>query len=81
MRRLRDLGGERLQANWTAVVGVAFAGAFAAVVCARLALGGLPEPSLWIGLYALLLTGHGALRLIWLLQTLARIVRTEDRLA
>jgi hypothetical protein len=79
MRRLRDLGGDRLQANWTSVVAVAFSGAFIAVICAGLALGGLPEPSLWVGMYAVLLTGHGSLRLIWLLQTLARIVRTEDQ--
>jgi hypothetical protein len=80
MRRLREIGGERLQANWTSVVGVAFSGAYIAVVCAGLALSGLAQPSLWIGIYAFLLTGHGALRLIWLLRNLARVVRTEDQL-
>lgn len=78
LRRLRQSGGRRLHANWISVVAVSFAGAFLAVGCAGLALGGQPEPSLWIGLYALLLVGHGSVRLIWLLGALAQVTRGED---
>lgn len=78
-RRLRESGGDRLEANWTSVIAVAFGGAFLAVVCAGLAIGGLVQVSLWLGFYALLLAGHGSLRLVWLLQKLARIVRGDDQ--
>jgi hypothetical protein len=78
LRRLRQSGGRRLHANWISVVAVSFAGAFLAVGCAGLALGGQPEPSLWIGIYALLLVGHGSVRLVWLLGALAQVTRGED---
>ncbi|MCZ2827733.1 hypothetical protein O2W14_02630 [Modestobacter sp. VKM Ac-2986] len=78
LRRLRQSGGRRLHANWISVIAVAFAGAFLAVGCAGLALGGQPEPSLWIGMFAFLLTGHGAVRLVWLLGALAQVTHGED---
>jgi hypothetical protein len=78
LRRLRQSGGRRLHANWISVVAVSFSAAFLSVACAGLALGGLPEPSLWVGLYAVLLAGHGAVRLVWLLGALAQVTRAED---
>jgi hypothetical protein len=78
LRRLRRSGGRRLQANWVSVVAVSFTAAFLSVACAALALGGQPEPSLWIGLFAVLLAGHGSVRLIWLLGALAQVTRAED---
>lgn len=77
-RRLRDAGGRRLHANWISVVGTSFTGAFLALTCAGLALAGLDQVSVWTGIYAVLLSAHGATRLIWLLGALARVVRGED---
>lgn len=77
-RRLRDAGGARLHANWISVVATSFAGAFLALACATIAIGGQPRVSVWIGLYAMLLPAHGAVRLIWLFSALARVVKGED---
>jgi hypothetical protein len=78
-RILRVRGGSRLRANWTSVVATGFCGAFLALLAAATTIAGSQWAAMWILEAAALLALHAAVRLLWLLRTLADVVGTEDR--
>lgn len=77
-RILRQRGGGRLLANWTSVVAVSLLGAFAFVGSGLLVLADSKWLGLWLTEFAVLVTAHGAVRLVWLLRALASVVAGQD---
>jgi hypothetical protein len=75
---LRMKGAERLAANWTSIVSVSLLGAFGLVTAGALVMAGSNWVALWTVEGALLITAHGALRLVWLLRSLASVVAAQD---
>jgi hypothetical protein len=74
----RRAGGRRLLSNWTSPVSVAFLAAALSLAASYLCLVHARGWAWWFELSLLYLT-HGAVRLLWLLRTLARIVASDDK--
>lgn len=79
LRRLRVKGGKRLEANLLSPVTTSFFAAFLAAGAATLEAAGASTPAVWMFEAGLLVSAHGALRLLWLLQALVAVVRAQDR--
>jgi hypothetical protein len=79
LRALRVLGRDRLEVNWVSPVATSFAAAFLALPA------GTAEAvdATTVGVFGFeltyLMSAHGALRLLWLLQALVSAVGAQDR--
>ncbi|MGA9310416.1 MAG: hypothetical protein WBV74_08600 [Pseudonocardiaceae bacterium] len=80
VRMFRDRGGTSLRRTWLVVVAEPFAATFLGIIAAvtQTTSGRVVAPFLFE--LAVVLLVHGALRLIWLLSELVRIVAADDKL-
>lgn len=78
-RGLRLKSGPQIRGNWVAVVATSFLAAFLGLADAVLNLAGVEWGAAVGTMTAVLLCGHGALRLVWLLGELAHVVFENDR--
>lgn len=80
IRMFRDRGGASLRRTWIVVVAEPFAATFLGIIAAvaQTTSGRVVAPFLFE--LAVVLLVHGALRLIWLLSELVRIVAADDNL-
>lgn len=80
VRMFRDRGGESLRRTWLVVVAEPFVATFLGIIAAvaQTTSGRIVAPFLFE--LAVVLLAHGALRLIWLLSELVRIVAADDKL-
>lgn len=78
LRRLRELGGSRLAANWVSPVTCSITGAVGAVGASVTLLAGHPKVAAWVIEATMLVILHGLVRMLWLLRSLINIVSKED---
>ncbi|MEJ5915216.1 hypothetical protein [Pseudokineococcus sp. 1T1Z-3] len=76
---LRHDGGAPLQRNWVTTVTTSLAGAFLVLTAVALTLLDSSWAAVWVAEVAVLWNLHGALRLVWLLKGVMRVVAAKDR--
>jgi hypothetical protein len=74
----RQTAGHSLSANWISVIASSFGSAGAGVAAAVLLLLGHPGVAPWLFELGVLLVVHAALRMLWLLRSLMRVVAADD---
>lgn len=80
VRMFRDRGGRSLQRNWIAVVAEPFAATLLGIIAAVTQLTAGRPVAPWLFEFAVVMLVHGAIRLLWLLRELVRIVAADDQL-
>ena len=75
---LRIRGGESLEANWTHPIALTFIAAALLLTAAYCNLIKQDSAGTWAFELAIVLAGHGAVRLVWLLTRLVTAVRLQD---
>lgn len=78
---MRVQGGESLESNWIHPIVLTFAAAGLLLTAAFSELAGSRVAGTWLFELAIVLSIHGAVRLVWLLAHLATTVRREDEKA
>jgi hypothetical protein len=78
LSRLRHEGGSRLEANWVSPVATCFLAAFGSVLCAILWVADFGLLAWWIFEFVAILGAASTVRLMWLLRSLLKVVRSED---
>lgn len=80
-RMYRLKASKTLHANWASISGAGFTAFGVSFVAAILAATSLDWAAPWLMEFAILLTVHGVIRLLWMLKTIFKIQYEEDKLS